>query len=290
MWRAIRFGLDGRLIDLERARGVPGARGDRAARRLDGAGARRARHRARVSRAQRRPAPAPDDRGGRHARGGLRGLGRGDARDLFRGGDGVSTDPAGAPGDPARPGAGAQGQPSEEELRAAYEAELSRITSADMMLQAAVSLLNIGARRLGRGRRRAERRAAADAGRRRARPRAGARRDRRRQGAAGDPRAPRARGARPAARRALAAADRLRARGCRRAAPSRRAGRRRPDGRAPRAGRRRAGRQAGQGERRGPASRARPVPGRPSRAAGCGCPGAECSAVRPRPACWRPAR
>jgi hypothetical protein len=39
--------------------------------------------------------------------------------------------------------------PSEEELRAAYEEELSRITSADMMLQAAVSLLNLGARRLG---------------------------------------------------------------------------------------------------------------------------------------------
>ena len=43
MWRAIRFGLDGRLIDLERARGVPGARGDRAPARVDGAGARRAR-------------------------------------------------------------------------------------------------------------------------------------------------------------------------------------------------------------------------------------------------------
>ena len=46
-------------------------------------------------------------------------------------------------------GAGAAGQPSEEELRAAYEAELSRITSADMVLQATVSLLNLGARRLG---------------------------------------------------------------------------------------------------------------------------------------------
>jgi hypothetical protein len=33
-------------------------------------------------------------------------------------------------------------------MRAAYEAELSRITSADMMLQAAVSLLNIGSYRL----------------------------------------------------------------------------------------------------------------------------------------------
>ncbi len=46
-------------------------------------------------------------------------------------------------------GAGEQGQPTEAELRAAYEAELSRITSADMVLQATVSLLNIGARRLG---------------------------------------------------------------------------------------------------------------------------------------------
>ena len=46
-------------------------------------------------------------------------------------------------------GAGAAGQSSEAELRAAYEAELSRITSADMVLQATVSLLNLGARRLG---------------------------------------------------------------------------------------------------------------------------------------------
>jgi hypothetical protein len=51
------------------------------------------------------------------------------------------------PGGPAGPG-GPDGQPSEEELRAAYEAELARITSADMMLQAAVSLLNIGSYRL----------------------------------------------------------------------------------------------------------------------------------------------
>ena len=64
----------------------------------------------------------------------------------------MSTDPTGAPGGPGAAG-GAPGQPSEEELRAAYEAELSRITSADMMLQAAVSLLNIGSYRLARGRR-----------------------------------------------------------------------------------------------------------------------------------------
>jgi hypothetical protein len=59
----------------------------------------------------------------------------------------------GAPGEPRAGtptgGAGAPGQPTEAELRAAYEAELSRISSADMVLQATVSLLNIGARRLG---------------------------------------------------------------------------------------------------------------------------------------------
>jgi len=42
-----------------------------------------------------------------------------------------------------------QGEPTQEELRAAYEAELSRISSADMMLQTVVSLLNIGIRRMG---------------------------------------------------------------------------------------------------------------------------------------------
>jgi hypothetical protein len=43
----------------------------------------------------------------------------------------------------------AAGAPSEEELRAAYEAELARITAVDMIAQSAVSLLNIGARRIG---------------------------------------------------------------------------------------------------------------------------------------------
>ena len=64
----------------------------------------------------------------------------------------MSTDPSGAPGGPGAGPGGAPGQPSEEDRlrdqRAAYEAELSRITSADMMLQAAVSLLNIGSYRL----------------------------------------------------------------------------------------------------------------------------------------------
>jgi hypothetical protein len=42
-----------------------------------------------------------------------------------------------------------QAAPSEQEMRAAYEAELNRISSSEMILQTAVSLLNIGGRRLG---------------------------------------------------------------------------------------------------------------------------------------------
>jgi hypothetical protein len=45
--------------------------------------------------------------------------------------------------------AATQDQPSEQEMRAAYEAELNRITSSEMILQTTVSLLNIGGRRLG---------------------------------------------------------------------------------------------------------------------------------------------
>jgi hypothetical protein len=65
-----------------------------------------------------------------------------------------AADEAGAQGSGAAPGAGANAaapadQPGEEQLRAAYEAELSRIASVDMVLQAAASLLNIGAHRLG---------------------------------------------------------------------------------------------------------------------------------------------
>jgi hypothetical protein len=61
----------------------------------------------------------------------------------------MSADAMGGAGGPgAAPGQGS-GEPTEDELRAAYEAELSRITSTDMIAQAVVSLLNIGARRLG---------------------------------------------------------------------------------------------------------------------------------------------
>ena len=50
----------------------------------------------------------------------------------------------GGPGGPT-----SQTQPSEDELRAAYEAELNRITSAEMIVQTTVSLINIAGRRLG---------------------------------------------------------------------------------------------------------------------------------------------
>jgi len=42
-----------------------------------------------------------------------------------------------------------QAQPGDDEMRAAYEAELNRITSTEMILQTVVSLVNIGGRRLG---------------------------------------------------------------------------------------------------------------------------------------------
>jgi hypothetical protein len=57
----------------------------------------------------------------------------------------VSAEEPKMPGGPGGPSS----EPTEEELRAAYEAELSRMTSADLIAQAIVSLLNLGARRLG---------------------------------------------------------------------------------------------------------------------------------------------
>jgi hypothetical protein len=50
--------------------------------------------------------------------------------------------------DTAETGSGPGGPPSEDELRAAYEDELSRISVTDMLAQSAVSLLNMAARRL----------------------------------------------------------------------------------------------------------------------------------------------
>jgi hypothetical protein len=41
------------------------------------------------------------------------------------------------------------GQPTEEELRAAYEAELKKVRVEDVLVQTAVSLINLGARKAG---------------------------------------------------------------------------------------------------------------------------------------------
>lgn len=62
----------------------------------------------------------------------------------------AGTQGPGEPASHARPdGSTSQAQSSEDELRAAYEAELNRITSAEMIVQTVVSLINIGGRRLG---------------------------------------------------------------------------------------------------------------------------------------------
>ena len=215
-----------------------------------------------------------------------------------------SQDPPGStPGGPAASGSGPAGpagsgqQPSEEELRAAYEAELARITSTDMIaagrrLAAEHRQLPADADRPPPVPRRGE------LPRRRARPRAGTRRDRRRARAARDPRAARAQRGRARLRDALSqSADGLCARsaggrGRVRRAPqsrSRAAGRPRPPTArpappvappAPPAARFRADARAGTGPRRpGPArSRsgrverqavgARPLSGRRERACG----------------------
>lgn len=48
-------------------------------------------------------------------------------------------------GDPATPG----GQPTEEELRAAYEAELSKVKVEHVLLEQVVTMINLGMRRTG---------------------------------------------------------------------------------------------------------------------------------------------
>src|SRR5690242_9678062 len=105
--------------------------------------------RADLSRAKRSAATATAHRDRGVARGGVLGQRRGDAPDLRPGGESVSSQQPPMSGEGAGP-AGARGrdQPSEEELRAAYQAELERITTAEVIMQTAVSLLNLGARRL----------------------------------------------------------------------------------------------------------------------------------------------
>ena len=86
LWRAIRHGMDGAMIDFraERRRAGRGAGGARAAARLDRAGSRPARDPGRPSRPQRRPAGARCARRGRLDRGHLPGGRRGDETHLHR--------------------------------------------------------------------------------------------------------------------------------------------------------------------------------------------------------------
>jgi hypothetical protein len=56
----------------------------------------------------------------------------------------MSSDPGQGPG-----GAAPGGEPSEEELRAALEAELQRISVSDVLVQTVVTLVNLAGRRLG---------------------------------------------------------------------------------------------------------------------------------------------
>src|SRR5881398_3201501 len=94
--------------------------------------------RAELSRAKRSPAPATAHRDWGVAGGGVLGHRRGDAPDLRPGGESVSSQQPPMSGEGAGP-ADVSDQPSEEELRAAYEAELERITTAEVIMQTAVS-------------------------------------------------------------------------------------------------------------------------------------------------------
>jgi len=62
----------------------------------------------------------------------------------------MSTDPGTRPPGAADPGPGpGEGALDEEQLRAAYEAELARIRVDDILIQTVVSLLNLAARKAG---------------------------------------------------------------------------------------------------------------------------------------------
>ena len=90
-----------------------------------------------------------DDRG-RHVDGGdLRERRPRDARHLLRGGSSMST-PDDTP-QPASAEATGGPPPTEEELQAAWEEQLKNITVTDILVQTAVSLVNLAGRRLGLG-------------------------------------------------------------------------------------------------------------------------------------------
>ena len=123
-------------------RAVPGGRGDRAAAAVDRPGARRAGDRAELSGAQRRPAPAPRDRRGCQHAGGLRRRGARDQSDLRPGGrDRMS--------EQQQPEQSQSREPTEEELRAAYEQQLKQIRVEDVLVQTVLSLINLGSLRAG---------------------------------------------------------------------------------------------------------------------------------------------
>ncbi len=129
MWRAIRYGLDGELIDLERGRPIPAAEADRAA----------------AEPGPSRPGPSWDSsRAARPATGpsasascsspglslqrGLRGCRGGDTRDVCSCDDGPEeVDEWLTRSGGARRGAGRGRHPTEEELRAAYEEQIKQI-------------------------------------------------------------------------------------------------------------------------------------------------------------------
>src|SRR6185503_18538374 len=97
------------------------------------------RHRAGIGVRERRPAPAPRAGGGRVDRRGLRRRGCGHSAKLCRrGGEDMTDEPQDA-----------QGQPTEEELRAALEEQMKRITVKDVLLQTVITLINVSARKLG---------------------------------------------------------------------------------------------------------------------------------------------
>ncbi len=127
--------------------GGAGAGGARSAVLVDGAGAGRAAHRPRAARAQRRAAPACG------ARAGARICGRSTLRRRGRDPQHLRTDRRSQPDDRVTfrpPGAGGQTrEPTEEELHAAYEAEMKRLRIEDVLVQTVVSLLNLGARKAG---------------------------------------------------------------------------------------------------------------------------------------------
>ena len=160
-WRAIRYGLDGRLIDFERLERDPRSCCGRAPARVDRAGARGASARLRTSRAlermldsgQRGAAPVATARGRRRAAPDLRRDSGRDLCDLCRDARGRRSMREGR--QPREPRQSHAEQPSEEELRAQLEEELRRITVSDVLLQTVVSLVNLGGQRLGlaRGRR-----------------------------------------------------------------------------------------------------------------------------------------